>query len=227
MVPTFVAIAAAVLAVAHLVHMARRRQAFAKQSRAQAFEAVASVIAEARDVSTETVGVDTWAGRWNGQRVQIRTIVDTLAVRKLPTMWLSVTITEPVAVPGTIDVMQRPAGPTSFSNFDHLPETLPTPPDWPDEAVVRTDDPDALGVLRAIEADVGFLAEPRIKELLITPNGVRLVCLVAEADRARYGVLRQASFGDYGGLDPMLINRLLGYVDRVRGIVNSRISEAA
>jgi hypothetical protein len=34
-----------------------------------------------------------------------------------------------------------------------------------------------------------------MKELLISPRGLRLVLQMAEADRARYGVFRQADFG--------------------------------
>ena len=60
---------------------------------------IRTVIADAADVSDGTAGVITWAGSWNGQRVQLRTIVDTLATRKLPARWLSVSITEKVAVP--------------------------------------------------------------------------------------------------------------------------------
>ena len=35
-----------------------------------------------------------------------------------------------------------------------------------------------------------------MKELLISPRGLRLVLQMAEADRARYGVFRQADFGE-------------------------------
>ncbi len=38
-------------------------------------------------------------------------------------------------------------------------------------------------------------SDPRAKELLITENGLRIVWLLAEAERARYGVFRQAEFG--------------------------------
>ncbi|RVC81162.1 hypothetical protein EN745_10750, partial [Mesorhizobium sp. M4A.F.Ca.ET.022.05.2.1] len=97
-----------------------------------------SVIADAIDVSDGTAGVLTWAGTWNGRRVQVRTIIDTLATRKLPTRWLSVTVTEPVDVPGTFDMMMRPGSATTFSNFDHLGHTLPAAASFPAEAVLRT-----------------------------------------------------------------------------------------
>ena len=60
-----------------------------------------AVIDDAVEISNGTAGVFTWAGSWKGQRVQVRTIVDTLATRKLPARWLSVSITEPVAVPAS------------------------------------------------------------------------------------------------------------------------------
>ena len=58
-----------------------------------------------------------------------------------------------------------------------------------------------------IAGHLDIFADGRAKELLITPNGVRIVWLLAEADRARYGVFRQAEFGD-AGFDPALIESL-------------------
>jgi hypothetical protein len=55
----------------------------------------------------------------------------------------------------------------------------------------------------------------RAKELLITANGVRLVWLLAEASRARYGVFREADFGDMD-VDPAILNDLLDRLIKLR-----------
>lgn len=187
---------------------------------------IRTVIADAANVSDGTAGVITWEGSWNSKRVQLRTIVDTLATRKLPARWLSISITEPVAVPGTFDMMMRPGSPTTFSNFDHLDHTLPKSSAFPAEAVLRTDRRGVRFPLETIAGHLGIFSEGRAKELLITPKGVRIVWLLAEAERARYGVFRQAEFGD-ATLDPALIGRLLVSVSALRDAINKSERQAA
>ncbi|MFK0689739.1 hypothetical protein ACFX5Q_16245 [Mesorhizobium sp. IMUNJ 23033] len=220
---------AGVLALALVVHIAW----LARASRNRASAALAAdtvsirtIVTDAVDVSDGTAGVITWAGSWTGQRVQIRTIVDTLATRKLPARWLSVSITEPVAVPATFDMMMRPGSPTTFSNFDHLDHTLPKVAGFPAEAVLRTDRKGVSFPQDIIAGHLELFAEGRAKELLITPKGVRIVWLLAEAERARYGVFRQAEFGATG-IDPNLIARLLTAASALRDAINQSERQAA
>jgi|GEM_PF-900127 len=215
------------LAVAlHLAWLARASRRRAKAVCEANTASVHTIIADAVDVSDGTAGVTTWAGSWNSQRAQVRTIVDTLATRKLPTCWLSVSIIEPVAVPATFDMMMRPGSATTFSNFDHLPHTLPKTTALPAEAVLRSDRRGIAFPQDLIAAHAGIFAESRAKELLITPKGVRIVWLLAEAERARYGVFRQAAFGNTR-IDPALIERLLQQASTIREAINQRERQAA
>ncbi|TPI16283.1 hypothetical protein FJW06_03405 [Mesorhizobium sp. B4-1-3] len=215
------------LAVAvHIAWLARASRNRAKAALAADMASVRSVVPDAADISDGTAGVVTWAGSWNGQRVQLRTIVDTLATRKLPTRWLSVSITEPTAMPGVFDMMMRPNSATTFSNFDHLPHTLPKVLGFPADAVLKTDRRGVAFPQDLIAAHTDIFAESRAKELLITPKGVRIVWLLAEAERARYGVFRQAAFGD-AGIDPALIERLLEAASTLRQAINRRERRAA
>ncbi|TRC89616.1 hypothetical protein FJV76_12195 [Mesorhizobium sp. WSM4303] len=184
------------------------------------------LIPDAAGVSDGTVGVVTWVGSWNERRVQVRTIVDTLATRKLPARWLSVSITESVAVPAAFDMMMRPGSPTTFSKFDHLQHTLPKAPGFPIEAVLRTDLRAARFPQNLIAGHLEIFAEGHAKELLITPNGVRIVWLLAEAERARYGVFRQAAFGGTR-LDPALVERLLTSASALRDAINRQERQVA
>ncbi|WP_217573353.1 hypothetical protein [Mesorhizobium sp. GbtcB19] len=218
--------AIALAVVAHVAWLARASRNKAKAALAADLASVRSVVPDAADISDGTAGVVTWAGSWNGQRVQVRTIVDTLATRKLPTRWLSVSITEPVAVPGIFDMMMRPNSATTFSNFDHLPHILPKVLGLPAEAVLRTDRKGVAFPQDLIAAHTGIFAEGRAKELLITPKGVRIVWLLAEAERARYGVFRQAAFGD-AGIDPAVVERLLEAASGLREAINRRERQAA
>lgn len=154
-----------------------------------------NILESPRLESTGTVGVHRLRGEWNGLPVQVQTVVDTLAVRKLPSLWLMVTIAEPLPLRSTFDLMMRAAGPTSFSNFDLLPHAVQVPSGFPEHAAIRTDDPAHLLPAHIIAPHLGVFDNPRMKELLISPRGLRLVLQMAEADRARYGVFRQADFG--------------------------------
>ena len=212
--------------VLHLAWLARASRNKASVALAVEQANIRTVIADAANVSDGTAGVITWEGSWNGRRVQARTIVDTLATRKLPARWLSVSITEKVAVPGTFDMMMRPGSPTTFSNFDHLDHSLPKSSALPAEAVVRTDRKGVRFPQEIIAGHLGVFCEGRAKELLITPNGVRIVWLLAEAERARYGVFRQAEFGD-ATLDPALIERLLESASTLRDAINRNERQAA
>ncbi len=131
--------AVALALMAHLAWLTRTNRNKAIAARAADASSIAAVIDHTTEISNGAVGVVTWAGSWKGERVQVRTIVDTLAVRKLPVRWLSVSITEKVDLAGTFDMMMRPGAPTTFSNFDHLEHTLPKVAGFPAEAVVRTD----------------------------------------------------------------------------------------
>jgi len=218
--------AIALALVLHLAWLARASRNRAKAALAAEVASIRTVIADAVDVSDGTVGVVTWVGSWNERRVQVRTIVDTLATRKLPARWLSVSITEKVAVPATFDMMMRPGSPTTFSNFDHLQHTLPKAPGFPLEAVLRTDRRGTRFPQGVIAEHLEPFSEGRAKELLITPNGVRIVWLLAEAERARYGVFRQAAFGDTQ-IDPALIERLLTSLSALRDAINKSERQAA
>lgn len=143
----------------------------------------------------KTVGSWNLTGRYKNQFFQIQTIVDILATRKLPSLWLMVTLPEPQPVGTTFNLMMRPSGPTTFSNFDFLNATIPTPQTFPSHAVIRTDDPSKLIALDRVMPFLELFHSRFGKELLISPKGLRIVALAAEADRARYSVLREADFG--------------------------------
>ncbi len=143
----------------------------------------------------ESAGSWVVSGTYRDAPFQLRTIIDTLATRKLPCLWLQVTLQREQDVPAKIDVMLRPAGLTSFSNFDFLPDTLPNPPNAPVDAVIKSDNAEAASLtMGAIGPHLKLLALPRAKELLVTPTGLRLVVQLSEANRVRYGVFRQADF---------------------------------
>lgn len=172
------------------------------------FARVKPLIEDARYEGENLPGYPQLVGKYHGLGVRLYPVIDTLAVRKLPSFWLLASIAEPLPLAATFDLMMRPAGPTTFSNFDRLPVTLEGLPDLPLYAVVRTDDPQHVLPYHVVAPHLGIFHEPEAKELLISPKGCRLVWQLAEADRVRYGVFRQADFGEVT-LDPDLVRDLL------------------
>ncbi len=219
--------AIALALVLHLVYLAQRSRRQAAAALVADAANVAQVMAGVVDISSGTAGVSAWAGSWNGERAQVSTIVDTLATRKLPTRWISVSITEKVDVPGIFDMMMRPGSATTFSNFDLLAYTLPTPAGLPAEVVVRSDRAEASFPIASLTRHTDIFDDPRAKELLITPKGVRIVWLLGEADRVRYGVFRQADFGGSDRVDPALVEKLLSSASRLRAAINEAEKQAA
>jgi hypothetical protein len=184
------------------------------------YDPIKPLLRDWRYESDGSAGYPQLVGFYADMPVRIFAVVDTLAVRKLPMLWLLVTIPEPVPVGATLDLMMRPAGPTTFSNFDFLPSVIKTPLGFPMDAVIRTDDPDRMPPGFLIEPYLDVFDDPRAKELLISPKGVRLVWQIAQADRARYGVFRQAEFGDVV-LQP---ERVRGLLDRLVALRQSIIA---
>lgn len=134
------------------------------------------------------------AGAHRGARFDLRVVADTLTTRKLPALWLLVTLTEPQPLRATWHLMLRPRGVETFSNFDRLPRLLPPQPDLPGDSAVRTDAasgsaPPALARL------VERMGEDRLKEAVLSPKGLRVTWLLEEAQRTRYLAFRDAEMG--------------------------------
>ena len=158
------------------------------------FSEVASLFDDTEIKLGESLGSHVLSGIYEDQQFEIKTITDTLNTRKLPSLWLMITLKSPIPIAHTLDMMLRPAGPSTFSNFDFLPVTIPTPYGFPEQAVLHSDEdrsPFDLNLLRPI---LSFFKNPHAKEFLATPNGLRLVTQLGEAERARYLVAREARF---------------------------------
>jgi hypothetical protein len=215
MLGTVLGLVALVLLSTRLVYVFRNK----KKRKAEAAEFLfADVTGSVEDPSFEQIGADEFprlSGTYKGFPVQIYPLVDTLAVRRLPALWLMVTLQDSLPVKAHFDLMMRPAGTTTFSNFDRLPHTVKLHEGFPEHAIVRTDNISEVLPASLIAPHLESFFGPRAKELLITPNGLRIVWLLAEADRARYGVLRQAEFGQVQ-IDSLFVRNILDRLIAIR-----------
>jgi len=186
---------AAALAIS-LVRQALEKKR-AKAIAAQRLFAEVSPLLEGFDMKPgDSVGSWKATGRYQGELFQYHAVTDTLSTRKLPSLWLLLTLPKPQPLTATIDVMMRPAAQSTFSQFDFLPHSLQPAADLPAEALVRSDQANAWFPAEAMTLANPVLRGPGGKELLMSPRGLRIVVQVAEADRLRYGVFREARFDD-------------------------------
>ena len=167
---------------------ARRR----REGRAQALDAVRDLLDGAR-LAVEPDGFPRLAGAYGGALVELRLLPDALALRKLPALWLLATLRAPQPIPGTWHLLLRPRG-EAFSAHDRLPRQAPLPEGLPADASLRADAP---GDPPAALAEAWRLAgSPRLKEVVLSPHGLRLTTLLAEAERGRYLLFRDSEFGE-------------------------------
>ncbi|WP_054007143.1 hypothetical protein [Cypionkella psychrotolerans] len=159
-------------------------------------------------VALAPTGFPRLSGRYQGALFDLQVVPDTLTYRKLPALWLLVTLAEPTPVRATLDVMLRPRGVEPFSNFRDLAVQIATPPGFPEDCAIRSDAPKAAPPAELVLKHLERLDADLLKELVISPKGLRLVWLAEEADRTRYLAFRDAEMGKVP-LAPALLEPLL------------------
>ncbi len=193
----------------HLVQASRARTA----AHAGFFDAVKPLFSEVTETIQPT-GFPRLAGRHFGLRFDLQAIPDTLTFRKLPALWVLVSLPEPLPGLATIDLMARPSGNETFSPFSALSHSLPPVPGLPPEVAIRCDDGPQLPSAQLLADHADLFSDPKVKELLITDKGVRIVILAEEADRGRYLIFRDAELG----MSPLNSERLEPLLTRLRAL---------
>lgn len=135
------------------------------------------------------------SGHYKGLSFDLQAVPDTLNVRKLPALWLLVSLPEPLPVAGTFDMMMRPRGVEVFSKHGELPVQIVPDPMFPHDCTIRTDNPATLPDREVLARHLAMFDNPLAKELVISPKGVRIVWLAEEANRGRYLIFRDAEMG--------------------------------
>jgi hypothetical protein len=163
----------------------------------------------------------TLEGTYRGFPVRLEPVLDTLAWRKIPSLWLKVTVLAPNPGMGVLDFLVRPQGVEFYSPSAELPQQVRVPDGWPQHAILCTDDIVRMPALHLIERHIALFDDPHMKELLITGKGTRLVRQLWQAERAEYLVLRQAKFANVRAevaLVESLLNAVIGISASLNGI---------
>ena len=179
-------------------------------ARAGFFDAIKPLF-DGGETRLQPTGFPRMTGRRNGLAFDLQAIPDTLTFRKLPALWVMVTLTENLPLGATLNLMARPSGQEPFTRFTTLPQSLPTPPGLPKDVAVRTDDATRIPPASLIASHADLFDDPKVKELVISPKGLRIVLLAEEADRGRYLIFREAEMG----MTPLAQTRLSPMLDRL------------
>lgn len=181
------------VALAILLALHRRDRRLRRQQRGTLFEPSYGLLQSYR---VEQVGQDfpVLTGRYRDRDFHIDALIDTLTFRRLPVLWLRVSLLDPLPGVATTDILVRAQNNEFYAPGNDLPFQLPVPPHWPVGIHAKTDDSDRAPPRHVLDRHIDFFALPEAKEMLVTPKGVRLVRLIEQGQRAEYMVLRIADF---------------------------------
>ena len=198
-----------------LAWLYRRDQARARAIRMATLEPCAALLEDAKR-RVDRAGFPVLSGRYKGFPVRLECLVDAVAVRKLPQLLVKVTLLQELPVKGMFDVMMRAHNVEFYSPAGELPHALRRPANWPEHATLRSDREDRRELLARLDPHVGIFDDDKVKELLVTPRGLRIVYRLDEAERPYYLVLRQAQFVN-DKAEPEKIRELLDALIALQG----------
>ena len=204
-----IVLAASIACITLLVAMHRRNRAAVQRRRSALFEPAYDLF-ESYRVTQDGIGYPLLDGRYRGNEFHLDAVVDTLTFRRIPVLWLRVSLLAPLPGTAMLDILVRSQNTEFYSPGNSLPHVLPPRPGWPADAVVRTDDPDHAPNLTIIGRHMFIFERPPTKELLVTAKGVRIVHMLDQARRAEYLVLRQAEF-EQGAVDKEVLRDLMDW----------------
>ncbi|AOF93276.1 hypothetical protein [Sinorhizobium sp. RAC02] len=163
----------------------------------------------------------------DGTQVTLDVVTDTMVTRRLPQLWLRVTLQDGIshAWP-TIGVLARPTGSEYYSAVHGLNEWL-TPPMTQVPMLMR-------GSANARDEQwqplrhslAGLVADPRLKEAVVTPRMIRVVVQAAEGERSAHLLLRQARFA-VDTVPQSTIRQALDLAMELRSLAGSAAQRAA
>lgn len=206
--PLVAALAAGV--VLWLTYRLARANRDRKAARAAYFAALKPLF-ESGETKVQLTGFPRMTGQRGGLAFDLQAVPDTLTFRKLPALWVLVSLPEALPLTATLDLMARPSGQEPFTKFAELAQSLPRPAFLPEGIAIRSDDAAGIPPEALLARHASLFADPMVKELIISPKGLRIVFLAEEADRGRFLIFRDAEMG----MTPLAPAKVAPLLDRI------------
>lgn len=153
----------------------------------------------------------------DGRQIKVELVVDTMVCRRLPQLWLKLTLLETaLCARPKIGALARPTGAEFYSLVHDMPHLFAPPPS--DVALLMRGDASASRqqIERAAAMFGSLFSDPTLKEAAITPRGVRLVRQAAQGERGAHLLLRQARFA-VTTIAPEIIRRTIAEAEALSG----------
>lgn len=145
------------------------------------------------EMQQDGLGFPVLTGTYQDYEVKFTLIEDSLAVRKIPPLWLMVTIQGKQAIQGSLDLIVRPQNNEFYSPAWQWQGNLQVPSHWPQHSIIKYQD--APVDVALIDAEIPkMFADDRMKELLISSRAARLTYMAKQAERGEYLIMRNAIF---------------------------------
>jgi hypothetical protein len=222
-VPLALAIGTALIGTA-TVAVLTRREARSRAARSQALLDDCRSLFESCRIDRGADGFPLLDGMLAGRALRLALVPDTLTLKRLPQLWLSVTLRRPLPLEADLALLARPNGAEFFSIAQRLRARLETPADLPAGLLAKGSDPGAQSLLNDLAGLLGaFFADPKVKEVAVTRRGLRAVVQAREGKRGDYLLLRQSAFGA-DRLDPAAV---LAIIDRLIGLESALLAGPA
>lgn len=208
----FAASAAGTTALAWLAH--RERQTIRARRRV-IFDPVVALFDDPH-VTTDGAGIPKLEGRYRGLDLKFDLIPDTMTIKRLPQLWISVTAIQPLPIADAgIAILIRPSGADFYSLTERMSERFDPPPSLPWECLVRGETDKSENTLARIAPEAArILSDPRVKEIAATKRGVRIVTQLAEGKRGQHLLLRQCDF-EGAALSPELFDTIVANLGKL------------
>lgn len=137
------------------------------------------------------------SGRSGTRNMDVRLISDTMTIRRLPQLWLQVTMLEQIPGASGLAVLVRPSGYEFYSLTTGFHHVIEPPASFPQELIIRGKDARSVRLFEKLAPALSaVLADPRVKEIAVTSQGVRIIRQAGEGRRGDYLLLRQAVFDE-------------------------------
>ncbi len=150
-------------------------------------------------------------------------IPDTLTIRRLPQLWLAVTLKRSLpSVRGSVAILIRPSGSDYYSLTERMREQLPLPDGFPQECLIKGEGTGARADARSYRTvRCRPVFRSQIKELVVSNRGVRIVRQVAEGKRGEHLLLRQSVF-EGARLEAQELQTVVDAITRIENVLLKR-----
>ena len=191
---TILVVAMAALVAAMVAEQLRQHRRI-RREHAGLLDRVTGVLEDSR-LERDASRLPVVVGRHDGHDARLDVVIDALALRKVPRLFLRAAVHRRLRVGAPVFAVRTSSGSGMVENDPRLTRYLPTPATWGEEVIVRTTEDGPARVPDEILRVGRLFDDPRTASVMVSPRGVRIAWEVARGEVAAWRVSRGARFGE-------------------------------